>query len=151
MPMRLDEGWNQIQFNLGDFTSRAYNTVYIETLRVQIHASCRIRRIFFSSRLYEEEELPPQFKIWMPQNKQKGGHQHHGMGQQQAHQHGGHGHPQMVDQGPSMGDNMQHHQEIPQEQFEEAPAHEEAPMEDMQGQDIQADIPVEEVEGQVEQ
>jgi len=23
MPMRLDEGWNQIQFNLSDFTRRA--------------------------------------------------------------------------------------------------------------------------------
>jgi len=44
MPMRLDEGWNQIQFNLADFTRRAYGTNYIETLRVQIHANCRIRR-----------------------------------------------------------------------------------------------------------
>ena len=34
MPMRLDEGWNQIQFNLSDFTRRAYRTNYIETLRV---------------------------------------------------------------------------------------------------------------------
>merc|ERR1719327_2210501 len=41
MPMRLDEGWNQIQFNLSDFTRRAYGTNYIETLRVQIHANCR--------------------------------------------------------------------------------------------------------------
>ena len=51
MPMRLDEGWNQIQFNLSDFTRRAYGTNYIETLRVQIHANCRIRRIYFSDRL----------------------------------------------------------------------------------------------------
>ncbi|XP_057568146.1 cilia- and flagella-associated protein 20 isoform X1 [Hippopotamus amphibius kiboko] len=35
MPMRLDDGWNQIQFNLSDFTRRAYGTNYIETLRVQ--------------------------------------------------------------------------------------------------------------------
>merc|ERR1740117_2827832 len=35
MPMRLDEGWNQIQFNLSDFTRRAYGTNYIETLRIQ--------------------------------------------------------------------------------------------------------------------
>merc|ERR1719476_1172862 len=34
MPMRLDEGWNQIQFNLSDFTRRAYGTNYIETLRI---------------------------------------------------------------------------------------------------------------------
>eukprot|EP00435_Cladocopium_sp_Y103_P019495 s2986_g4.t1 len=66
MPMRLDEGWNQIQFNLSDFTRRAYGTNYIETLRVQLHANCRIRRIYFSDRLYSEEELPPEFKLFLP-------------------------------------------------------------------------------------
>lgn len=66
MPMRLDEGWNQIQFNLSDFTRRAYGTNYIETVRVQIHANCRIRRIYFSDRLYSEEELPPEFKLFLP-------------------------------------------------------------------------------------
>merc|ERR1711964_298523 len=49
MPMRLDEGWNQIQFNLSDFTRRAYGTNYIETLQIQLHANCRIRRIYFQS------------------------------------------------------------------------------------------------------
>jgi len=52
MPMRLDEGWNQIQFNLSDFTRRAYGTNYIETLRVQIHANCRIRRCVSRSPAY---------------------------------------------------------------------------------------------------
>lgn len=99
MPMRLDEGWNQIQFNLSDFTRRAYGTNYVETVRVQIHANCRIRRIYFSDRyecrqmsivmclnkfrvsvqpvnlllcclflfrLYSEEELPPEFKLFIP-------------------------------------------------------------------------------------
>lgn len=66
MPMRLDEGWNQIQLNLADFTRRAYGTNYVETLRVQIHANCRVRRIYFSDRLYTEEELPPEFKIFLP-------------------------------------------------------------------------------------
>ena len=66
MPMRLDEGWNQIQFNLSDFTRRAYGTNYIETLRVMIHANCRIRRIYFSDRLYTEDELPPEFKLFLP-------------------------------------------------------------------------------------
>ena len=71
MPMRLDEGWNQIQFNLSDFTRRAYGTNYIETLRVQIHANCRIRRIYFSDRLYSEEELPPEFKRFLPIQKEQ--------------------------------------------------------------------------------
>ncbi len=106
--MRLDEGWNQIQFNLSDFTRRAYGTNYIETLRVQIHANCRIRRcatgqervlwpgraggaggragadnhatcprvaahrIYFSDRLYTEEELPPEFKLFLPVQEKAG-------------------------------------------------------------------------------
>lgn len=37
MPMRLDEGWNQVQFNLADFVKRAYGTTYVETLRVQVN------------------------------------------------------------------------------------------------------------------
>ena len=48
MPMSLDDGWNQIQFNLSDFTRRAYGTNYIETIRVLIHANCCIRRVYFS-------------------------------------------------------------------------------------------------------
>lgn len=71
MPMRLDDGWNQIQFNLSDFTRRAYGTNYIETLRMQIHANCRIRRIYFSDRLYSEEELPPEFKLFLPMQKKE--------------------------------------------------------------------------------
>ncbi|CAI5446103.1 unnamed protein product [Caenorhabditis angaria] len=66
MPMRLDEGWNQIQFNLSDFVKRAYGTNYVETLRIQIHANCRIRRIYFADRLYTEDELPAEFKLYLP-------------------------------------------------------------------------------------
>ncbi|KAI8122897.1 Cilia- and flagella-associated protein 20 [Lucilia cuprina] len=46
MPMRLDEGWNQIQSN---FTRRAY--------------------VYFSDRLYSEDELPPEFKLFLPIQK----------------------------------------------------------------------------------
>lgn len=73
MPMKLDEGWNQIQFNLSDFTRRAYGTNYIETLRISIHANCRIRRVYFSERLYNEEDLPDDFKLFAPQNVKGGG------------------------------------------------------------------------------
>ena len=41
MPMRLDEGWNQIQFNLADFTRRAYGTNYVET-GYTASRSCRL-------------------------------------------------------------------------------------------------------------
>ena len=29
MPMRLDDGWNQVQFNLADFTKRAYGELQV--------------------------------------------------------------------------------------------------------------------------
>ncbi|XP_024520452.1 cilia- and flagella-associated protein 20 isoform X2 [Selaginella moellendorffii] len=62
-PVRLQPGWNQIEFNLADYTRRAYGTKYVEALRVQVHANCRIRRIYFSSQLYPNEELPAEFKL----------------------------------------------------------------------------------------
>ncbi|GKD12557.1 cilia- and flagella-associated protein 20, partial [Tanacetum coccineum] len=69
MPLKMDDGWNQIQLNLADLTRRAYGTNYVETLRVQVHANCRLRRIYFSDRLYSEEELPPEFKLYLPMQK----------------------------------------------------------------------------------
>ncbi|XP_075210266.1 cilia- and flagella-associated protein 20-like [Lycorma delicatula] len=66
MPLGLNDGWNQVQFNLDDFVRRAYNTTYIETQRLQIHANCRLRRIYFADRLYTETELPTLYKILLP-------------------------------------------------------------------------------------
>jgi Protein of unknown function (DUF667) len=36
MPLKVDDGWNNIQLNLSDLTRRAYGTNYVETLRVQV-------------------------------------------------------------------------------------------------------------------
>ncbi|XP_064073794.1 cilia- and flagella-associated protein 20-like [Vanessa tameamea] len=69
MPIGLSGGWNQIQFNLADFTRRAYGTQFIEALRVQVHANARLRRIYFSERLYTEEELPQDYKLYLPLEK----------------------------------------------------------------------------------
>lgn len=44
--VRLDEGWNQVQFNLADFVRRAYGTLYVETLRIQVN-KCWLK--FFKS------------------------------------------------------------------------------------------------------
>lgn len=69
MPIGLSGGWNQIQFNLSDFTKRAYGSQFIEALRVQIHANVRLRRIYFCDRLYTEEELPQEYKLYLPLEK----------------------------------------------------------------------------------
>ncbi|XP_071440806.1 cilia- and flagella-associated protein 20-like [Hetaerina americana] len=66
MPLGLTTSWNMVHFNLADFTRRAYGTNYIETSRVQMHANCRIRRIYFADRLYTEDELPADFKLFVP-------------------------------------------------------------------------------------
>lgn len=44
----------------------------METTRVQIHANVRIRRIYFSDRLYSEEDMPNEFKLFAQGAKQKG-------------------------------------------------------------------------------
>uniref|UniRef100_A0A1I8I7E6 DUF667 domain-containing protein n=1 Tax=Macrostomum lignano TaxID=282301 RepID=A0A1I8I7E6_9PLAT len=72
------------RFNLSDFTRRAYGTNYIETLRIQIHANCRIRRVYFSDRLYTEDELPAEFKLFLPVGGQKSGDKLPAATQQQA-------------------------------------------------------------------
>lgn len=66
MPMRLEAGWNTINLNLADLTLRAFGTNYVETCRVTVNANCRLRRIFFAERHYEEQELPSEFKLYLP-------------------------------------------------------------------------------------
>ncbi|XP_037943151.1 cilia- and flagella-associated protein 20-like [Teleopsis dalmanni] len=63
MPMALSPGWNQIHFNLADFTRRAYGTNYMETVSLQVHANIRIRRIYFTDRLYNEQDLPLEYQL----------------------------------------------------------------------------------------
>jgi len=63
IPIRLDPGWNQLQFNIGDYTKRAYGTNYVETMRISICANCRIRRVYFCDRFYSEDELPAEYRM----------------------------------------------------------------------------------------
>uniref|UniRef100_A0A8C9GAN5 CFA20 domain-containing protein n=1 Tax=Piliocolobus tephrosceles TaxID=591936 RepID=A0A8C9GAN5_9PRIM len=64
MPLVLDEGWNVIQINLKDYTEKAFKTKYIETMDIQINASIRVRCIYFCDRIYQNEELKDEFKIF---------------------------------------------------------------------------------------
>lgn len=69
-PLSWVEGWNRLSLNLQSFTKTVYGTDYIEcrritvekeksikkiyssfSSRIQIHANCRIRRIFFADRV----------------------------------------------------------------------------------------------------
>lgn len=66
LPLGLNPGWNQLHFNLPDFTKRTYGTAYIETIRVQIHANCRLRRIYFTDQIYSNDELAAEYKLLYP-------------------------------------------------------------------------------------
>ena len=39
--------------------------VCVSPLRVQVHANCRIRRIYFTDRVYTPDEMPPEFKLFI--------------------------------------------------------------------------------------
>jgi hypothetical protein len=70
MPLALNIGWNQVQLNLADFTRRAYGTNYMETVRVTINANCRLRNVYFSDRLYSDDEKPASFKFIHKEEKE---------------------------------------------------------------------------------
>lgn len=63
MPLRFDTGWNKIEIDLADFTQRAYRTDYVETVGIRVNANVRLRRIFFSDRLYAEDEKPNEYRL----------------------------------------------------------------------------------------
>jgi len=37
----------------------------------QIHANCRVRRVYFADRLYSEDELPKDFRLTLPVRDKK--------------------------------------------------------------------------------
>lgn len=69
LPLELDEGvggvgggWNRLRLDLTSLVRAAFDAEYAQTHRVTVHASCRIRRIFFSDDLYADAELPPSLR-----------------------------------------------------------------------------------------
>jgi hypothetical protein len=65
MPLKLSPGWNHVQFNLDEFLHKWYSSRYKETVQIQVHATCRIRRIYFTEQLLSEEDLPPEFRLFV--------------------------------------------------------------------------------------
>lgn len=64
IPLILEDGWNQITFPLQEFSMRSFGTNHVETLRIQIYANCRLRRIFFSNKVCQEQELPIDIRLY---------------------------------------------------------------------------------------
>lgn len=57
--------WSQVELNLSDILQQAFDSRYVETQRVQVHANCRIHRVYFAERAYTDEELPKDFRLPM--------------------------------------------------------------------------------------
>ena len=65
MPLELDEGWNEIVFNMDDYCSKAFGSRYVECQKVQVNANCRLARIYFNDRVKNEDEIPADYKLFM--------------------------------------------------------------------------------------
>lgn len=66
MPLRLSPGWNEVRFDLAEFLHIAYGTALREVRRVALHGTCRVRRIYFADKNYNENEIPSEFKLFKP-------------------------------------------------------------------------------------
>ena len=64
VPLRFDKvGWNYITIDLKQLCQRLFASNYQETLRIEIHASCSLRSVFFADKLIAEHELPSELKL----------------------------------------------------------------------------------------
>lgn len=69
LPLTLDNGeWNIIIIDLQSLTKRVFNTKYKHCNRIKIFANTRVRRIYFAKDLYQEDDLPEQYKIYGMRN-----------------------------------------------------------------------------------
>ncbi|XP_060855879.1 cilia- and flagella-associated protein 20-like [Metopolophium dirhodum] len=64
LPISMGEGWNQLNLNLAEITIDSFKTTYVETVSVQVHANCRLRRIYFSDQQYKEDQLPIAYMMY---------------------------------------------------------------------------------------
>jgi hypothetical protein len=62
LPLTLVEGWNKIVLDLGFLTERIFNSNYEYCNRVKVYSNCRLRRVYFSDRIYKNDELPVELR-----------------------------------------------------------------------------------------
>ncbi|KAL2737725.1 putative serine/threonine-protein kinase isoform X1 [Vespula squamosa] len=55
--IQLQSGWNKIELNLKTLTEIAFKSQYLATQRLEICANCRLRRIYFIDRHYNDSEI----------------------------------------------------------------------------------------------
>ena len=68
LPLKLQDGWNLIVLDLQALCKRVFQTQYKHCLNVRIFGNCRVRRMYFSKELYQERELPQEYKVFGMRN-----------------------------------------------------------------------------------
>jgi len=68
VPLRLRDGWNKLALDLNALTARVFAATFRHTVRVRVYAHCRLRRLYFSDRLYSDAELPNALKVMPPKD-----------------------------------------------------------------------------------
>lgn len=64
LPLTVKDGtWNYINLDLADLTQRAFGTMYQRTKLVAINSNCRLARLFFQDKCYEDVELPRWLRV----------------------------------------------------------------------------------------
>ncbi|KAG1692916.1 hypothetical protein DVH05_024203 [Phytophthora capsici] len=71
LPLHLDSGWNQVQVDLAELLYTTYKGRYAHTISVQLHASCRVRRIYFAETMFPESQLPVEFRLFKRLSKEQ--------------------------------------------------------------------------------
>jgi len=57
--------WNRISLPLVEYTRRAYGTKYLETMWIQIHSTCQLKRIYFTeNEMNGDDMLPEEFRLY---------------------------------------------------------------------------------------
>lgn len=67
LPLTLTSGWNRLSLDLAHLTRTCFNTTYLQAHRVRVHASCRLRRVFFSHEPTPDFALPPSLRVFSDQ------------------------------------------------------------------------------------
>ena len=63
MPLVLQTGWNYVCLDLADLTQRAFGTQYQRCKCVTLRSNCRVLRVYFQDRMYEDVELPAFLRV----------------------------------------------------------------------------------------
>lgn len=58
LPLATVPGWNVLRIDVADAVWRAFGRAYAGTTQVAVTATCRVARVFFEVRPFEDAELP---------------------------------------------------------------------------------------------